>query len=82
MYSFFDLPSVCYIQYTCYIIFSDLPITEYNNKENKNSSNNNKNECIRLHYYIHVRHIKQPQSIFLKFFMLFLNSQTDLLDFM
>ena len=29
--------------------------------------------------YIHVRHIKQPQSISLKFFTLFLNSQTDLL---
>ena len=32
--------------------------------------------CIRL------RHIKQPQPISLKFFMLFLNSQTGLLDFM
>ena len=31
---------------------------------------------------IHVRRIKQPQSISLKFFMLFLNLQTDLLDFM
>ena len=57
------------------------PTTEYNNKENKND-NNNKNECIPLHRYIHVRHIKQPQLILLKFFMLFLNSQTDLLDFM
>ena len=82
MYSFFDLLSVCYIQYTCYIIFSDLPITEYNNKENKNYNDNNKNEGIQLHCYIHVRHIKQLQSIFLKFFMLFLNSQADLLDFM
>ena len=32
--------------------------------------------------YIHVRHMKQPQSISLKLFILLLNSQTDLLDFM
>ena len=32
--------------------------------------------------YIHVRHIKQPQPISLKLFILLLNSQTDLLDFM
>ena len=32
--------------------------------------------------YIHVQHIKQPQSMSPKFFMLFLNSETDLLDFM
>ena len=48
----------------------------------KNNSNNNKNECIRLHRHIHVWHIKQPQSISLKLFMLLLNSQTDLLDCM
>ena len=35
---------------------------------------------MRLFRYIHVRYIKQPQSISLKFFMLFLNSQGDLLD--
>ena len=41
-----------------------------------------KNEYVGLHRYIHVWHIKQLESISLKFFMLSLNSQTDLLDFM
>ena len=35
---------------------------------------------MQLHRYLHVHHIKQPQSISLKLFILFLNSQTDLLD--
>ena len=52
-------------------------------KENGNvNNNNNNNKYILLHLHTHVRHIKQQQSISLKFFMLFLNSHTDLLDFM
>ena len=50
-------------------------------KENEN--NNNNNEYVLLHSLdTHVRHVKQLQSISLKFFMLFLNSYTDPLDFM
>ena len=52
-----------------------------NSKDNKNKNNNNKNEGIRLHHHIYVRHVKQLESISLKFFMLFSNLQTDMLDF-
>ena len=37
---------------------------------------------IRLHCYIHVRSVKEPQSTSLKLFMLLLSSRSDLLDFM
>ena len=47
------------------------PTSEYNNKWGK--KRNKKNEHVRLHLHIHVQHIKQPQSISLKFFMLFSN---------
>ena len=55
-------------------------MTKKNNNNNNNNNNNSKNECIWLHRHIHVRHIKQPQSISLKLILTFLNSQTDLLD--
>ena len=57
-------------------------ITKENNDNNNNKDNNSNNKSVLLHLHIHVWHIKQPSSISLKFFMLSLSSDTDILDFM
>ena len=54
------------------------------NKDKTKTKHNKKNEYVRLHLNIHVRHVKQPQLISLKFFAIFklTYGHTDLLGFM